>query len=197
MLDWSSILRDLVEGVEWRLRREIPTTEDTVRYYFYLRLIKSGIKPGSMILERPHPHRQMEHKQIDLSVVQPDGIWDFEIKYHRPIPSGHNRPRTQLRGQIVSDLYRLALSDGRQRHFVYVADPEMAAHWKRQEKQLVSARRSRPMILTLRWLSEQPPTLRRAVKKGIGFLPNHIQPSVWVEASYSGKEIESWLMGVR
>jgi len=79
-----------------------------------------------MILGRSYP--ALERKVIDLSVATPEGLCDFEVKYHRPIPSERNRPFTRLRGQVVSDLYRLALSDGEQRYLLYLADWEMAAH---------------------------------------------------------------------
>jgi hypothetical protein len=193
---WSSLLRELGEGLDNRIMREIPTTEDTVRYYFFLRLMEAGIQSESMILERPHPNPQLTQKEIDLSVIHPEGMWDFEVKYHRPIPSGHNRPFTQLRGQVVSDLYKLALSDGKQRYLLYITDPEMAAHWERQMGMLIQATRAQPVRLTNEWLVGQPRTLRNAVKSGLGFLPENVEPIIWVEASWKESNLIIWLLGV-
>lgn len=124
-----------------------------------------------MILERSHPHHQLSQKEIDLSVTHPDGMLDFEIKYHRPVPSGRNRPFTQLRGQVVSDLYKLAVSDGLHRYLLYVADPQMAAHWERQMEALVRADRMSPMRLAREWLTQQAKTLKKTVRGGLGFFP--------------------------
>lgn len=190
------ILKDFGQAVERRLAQEIQTTEDAVRYYFFLRLLKEGIHPEKMIFERSHPHHQLSQKEIDLSVIHPDGMLDFEIKYHRPIPSGRNRPFTQLRGQVVSDLYKLALSDGQQRYLLYVADPQMVAHWERQMKALVRADRMSPMRLTREWLTQQAKTLKETVRGGLGFFPEDITPSVWVESSWAGALSKYWLFRV-
>ena len=109
MSDWQHILADLVEGLADCIDHGIQTTEDTVRYYFLLQLIRSGITPEQMILERLHPNPALDGKEIVFSVVQPDGVWDFEVKYHRPIPSGRNRLRTQPRGHITSNMRPLTM----------------------------------------------------------------------------------------
>jgi hypothetical protein len=192
---WPRLLEDFGREVERRLAREIATTEDTIRYYFYLRLMAAGIQPEAMILERPHPDSRLRKKEIDLSVVSPEGVWDFEVKYHRPIPSGRNRPFTQMRGQVVSDLFKLALSDGQQRYLLYLADPEITAHWERQMETLMQANRVSPMLLTREWLAGQPKTLKSTVRGGIGFLPEDVVPSVWVQASWSGSHLMIWLFG--
>jgi len=184
------------QQLEHRLTQEIPTTEDTVRYYFFLELLQTGIQLESMILERPHPHPRFKQKEIDLSVIRPEGMWNFEVKYHRPIPSGRNRPFTQLRGQVVSDLYKLALSDGQQRYLLYVADPEMAAHWERQMEMLMQATRTSPVHLSSEWLAKQPKTLKSKVRSGLGFPPENIEPVVWVGSVWLGTYLKIWLFEI-
>ncbi|MFC2031433.1 hypothetical protein ACFLWA_12000, partial [Chloroflexota bacterium] len=194
LLNWPEILAELVQSLDRRLGRNVLTTEDTVRYYFFLRLVEAGIKPGTMILERPHP--RLERKQIDLTVVHPGGSWDFELKYHRPIPSGRNRPSTQLRGQIVSDLYKLALGDGKRKYLLYVADPKMAANWQRHARAMVSSSRPSTIQIDWNWLSQQPKTLQASVNAGIGFLPENVTCSVKTEASCDGRHLKGWLYEV-
>jgi hypothetical protein len=92
MFDWPQLLDELAESIDQRLAQGIITTEDTIRYYFLLRLGEHGIQPESTVLERPHA--RLPGKEIDLSVFFAQEKWDFEVKYHRPIPSGRNRPLT-------------------------------------------------------------------------------------------------------
>jgi len=194
--DWSDILKDLTRSLEERLERDIITTEDTVRYYFFLRLLEAGIQHDAMILERPHPHARLQQKRIDLSVTWPGGMWDLEVKYHRPIPSGRNRPRTQLRGQVVSDIYKLALSDGTHRYMLYLADPRMAAHWERHMEMLTPSSRTQPARLSWEWFSEQPKTLQETVKAGVGFSPESLVVRVWIVASCTRSLLRSWLFEI-
>jgi len=194
---WPQLLQRFGQEMERRLAQEMPTAEDTVRCAFYLELIAVGIRAEAMILERPHPHPQLQQKEIDLSVIRPGGMWDFEVKYHRPIHSGRNRPLTQLRGQVVSDFYKLALSDGQQRYLLYVADLEMAAHWERQMEMLMQATRTSPARLTSEWLAKQPKTLKSTVRSGLGFLPEQVEPNAWVEATWSGSKVTVQLFGIK
>ena len=196
MPDWPQILRNLVSSITYRLSHDIHTTEDTVRYYFFLQLVDSGVSPDQMILERPHPHPAMQQKEIDLSVIQPDGIWDFEIKYHRPIPSGRNRPRTQLRGQLVSDFYKLAMSDSTHSYVLYIADPKMAAHWETAMPELRSQGQNPPPSLTSGWLAAQPITLRNEINRNIGTIPEGLVVQVATTAVHKTHEISAWLYEV-
>jgi len=194
MLDWPHILSTLVQNIEQRLSQDIQTTKDTVRYYFFLHLIASGIEPEQMILERSHP--EMQQKQIDLSVIRPEGIWDFELKYHRPIPSGHNRPRTQLRGQVFSDLYKLALSDNQRGYMLYLADPLMAAHWKRYVAEFSTYSGDTQISLTPEWLRMQPVTLRRVIQSGLGSTPQDVVVEAQAVATEETQDLSAWLYRV-
>jgi len=194
MLDWPHILTTLVQNIEQRLAQDIQTTEDTVRYYFFLHLITSGIEPQHMILERSHP--EIEQKQIDLSVIRPEGVWDFEVKYHRPIPSGRNRPRTQLRGQVFSDLYKLALSDNQRGYMLYLADPMMATHWKRYVAEFSTYSGDTQISLTPEWLRMQPVTLRRVIRNGLGSTPQDVVVDAQAVAAEETHDLSAWLYRV-
>ena len=194
MLDWPHILTTLVQNIEQRLAQDIQTTEDTVRYCFFLLLIASGIEPQHMILERSHP--EIEQKQIDLSVIRPEGVWDFEVKYHRPIPSGRNRPRTQLRGQVFSDLYKLALSDNQRGYMLYLADPMMATHWKRYVAEFSTYSGDTQISLTPEWLRMQPVTLRRVIRNGLGSTPQDVVVDAQAVAAEETHDLSAWLYRV-
>ena len=96
----------------------------------------------------------------------------------------------------MSDLYKLALSDGQQRYLLYVADPKMAAHCERQMETIVQTTSDQPACLASRWLGKQPKTLKSTVRGGLGFLPESLEPIVWVEASWVGASLTIWLLGV-
>ncbi len=191
MLDWSAILKNLANSIEQRLNRSIQTTEDTVRYYFFLELLGAGISPEQMVLERSHPHPALRGKEIDLTIIRPDGFWDFELKYHRPIPSGHTRPLTQLRGQLISDLFKLAMSDSQRGYLLYLADPQMAAHW---ENAMPPSTRGAnvPILLTPNWLQAQSSTIRTVIQKNIATVPNDLVVCAQVRACRVRK-ISAWL----
>lgn len=107
---WSWILNSYGPKIDHRLAAGVVTTEDKIRYYFFLELLAVGLQPEQMVLERPHPHPPLHGKEIDLSVLL-SPTWDFEVTYHRPNPGGRNLPLAQLPGEIMADLYKLALSD--------------------------------------------------------------------------------------
>jgi hypothetical protein len=78
-LDWSGIVMAFGEKIKRRLNATVPTSEDMIRYYFFLELLAAGIQPAAIALERPHPHRSLKDKEIDLSIYTDGGIWDFEM----------------------------------------------------------------------------------------------------------------------
>ena len=148
----------------------------------------SGVVPLRDVAVHLHPRDNVAIAKADLqadtALAQEESVSPLVLR--QPIPSGHNRPFTQLRGQVVSDLYKLALSDGQQRYLLYVADPEMATHWERQVATLIQATHAQPVRLTNEWLTKQAKTLRNTVRSGLGFLPEAVEPSVWVEGRWTG-----------
>jgi len=66
-------------------------------------------------------------KRIDI-VVRPSAA-GIEIKYHRPIPSGHNRPMTQQYGALLADAQKLAADESlNERYLVLLTDREGLNH---------------------------------------------------------------------
>ncbi len=61
------------------------------------------LPPGSIVFERPSG----QGRRTDLWVGPEPGI-SIEVKYNRPIPSGKNRPFTQLYGSLLADFNKLA-----------------------------------------------------------------------------------------
>ncbi len=52
----------------------------------------------------------------------------IEVKFHRPIPSGYNRPMTQQYGELLGDCNKLASADAAERLLVLVTDRAGATH---------------------------------------------------------------------
>lgn len=122
-----------------RFSNQIFTTEDSVRYTFFISLLKSFcLKPEDIILEYPHP--VITKAEIDTYIpnyfAKPTAL---EFKYHRRIPSGRNVDRTGFSGALFADIKRLRLvveTSGARAFFVYVCDDEMAGYLRNQRNGL-------------------------------------------------------------
>jgi hypothetical protein len=70
----------------------------------------------------------------------------IEIKYHKPIPSGHNRPMTQQYGALLADARKLA-SDNRlsERYLVLITDRPGYTHVVNRNLLPTSYDRSKPI----------------------------------------------------
>ncbi len=116
-----------------RLQRSVYTTEDSVRYTFFLALLNStSLDPHEIILEYPHP--QMERALIDtyISCLRGKSI-AMEFKYDREIPSGSSVPRPMKAGAIFSDflkLSRFSVDSKMDRLFVYCTDSIMSNYFR-------------------------------------------------------------------
>lgn len=81
-------------------------------------------------LGQPADSIQYEHpsgaSRIDLWVA-PSRL-AIEVKFHRPIRSGHNRPLTQQYGALLADCRKLASADAADRLVVLVTDKAGATH---------------------------------------------------------------------
>lgn len=136
------VFDDFVKLLEERLMNEAFTTEDSVRYTFFLVLIESGYcKHTDIVLEMPHP--AIPKAEVDLFIQAGDNrpATAFEIKYDRPIPSEKNAPRTQKAGAVFKDLFRLARvpkETATQRFFIYLTAQEMAVYFRNPVNNLVS-----------------------------------------------------------
>lgn len=110
------------------------TTEDAVRYTFFIALLRqTDITHHEIILEYPHP--KIKNAKIDTYIERKGLV--IEFKYHRKIPSRRNAPRTARAGDLFNDIYRLTqfpidLNNSKfTRWFVYLTDSEMADYFKR------------------------------------------------------------------
>jgi hypothetical protein len=128
--------------LEERLTAETFTTEDSVRYTFFLALTENGYcKHTDILLEMPHP--SSSKAEVDLFIHAGDSrpSTAFEFKYDRPIPSEKNAPRTQKAGAVFKDLFRLAhvpKETATQRFFIYLTAQEMANYFRNPANHLSS-----------------------------------------------------------
>lgn len=135
-----SILDSFTKLLEERLTNEVFTTEDAVRYTFFLTLIENRYcKHTDILLEMPHP--TIPKGEVDLFIHAGDThpATAFEFKYDRPIPSEKNAPRTQKAGAVFKDLFRLARvpkETATQRFFIYLTAQEMADYFRNPANRL-------------------------------------------------------------
>ena len=195
-ISWPEVLNSFGARIDHRLSAGVVTTEDTIRYYFFLELLAAGLQPEQMVLERPHPHPLLRGKEIDLSVIIPPS-WDLEVKYHRPNPGGRNLPLAQLRGAIMADLYKLALSDAQRRHLLYIAESAVAPHMLRNLDWLLDAGPASPLRVADELLAAQNATLRGTVTARLGFEPHGARFEAWTVTAWTGKMAAAWLFQVQ
>jgi len=123
--EFSILLRE-------RLSKKTYTTEDSVRYTFFVALLKqTNIAPHEIILEYPHP--KITGAEVDTYIPSRGLILEF--KYDRQIPSGKNSPRPQKAGKLFNDIYRLVRFDvdpNSTHWFIYLTDSEMAAYLRNE-----------------------------------------------------------------
>jgi hypothetical protein len=119
--------------IHTRLSTSIHTTEDSIRYTFFVALLNhTNLKPHDIVLEYPHPTISGESDTFIPSLNgQPVVI---EFKYDRDIPSGSSVPKTQNAGELFADIYRLskftALPEP-ERFLVYCTDQIMAQYFRK------------------------------------------------------------------
>ncbi len=129
----------MVALLDERLSNEVFTSEDAVRYtFFYAAVTTAGYVPRDILLEVPHP--SINGAEIDTVIAsggQPKTALEF--KYSRTIPSGKNKPRTQVAGAVLADIFRLARiprSWASHKYMVYLTDSEMAAYFQNPSNRL-------------------------------------------------------------
>ncbi len=125
------VIAEFSKLLDVRLKQDVYTTEDSIRYTFFAALLEVGdIRPDQVILEYAHP--AIQRARIDTWITSLDGeAVAIEFKYHREIPSGKNSPRPMKAGQLFHDLKRLTLiehSAPARSLLVFVTDEEMAAY---------------------------------------------------------------------
>ena len=105
-----------------RARDHLPNTEAAVRDL----LAQCVRDTEGLSLAEVEVEASSGQKRIDI-VVHPLAA-GFEIKYHRPIPSGASRPMTQQYGALLADARKLADADLSERHLVLVTDRAGLTH---------------------------------------------------------------------
>lgn len=156
--------------LEERLRTEVFTTEDSLRYTFFLALTTIGYcQHFEIVLEEPHP--MIPGAEIDLRIGQNKERLStaFEFKFDRPIPSGLNLPKTQKAGAVFKDLFRLAqipLRTAPMRYFIYFTTAEMAGYFQNRANRLsdfYNLSKGDCFPIPSEFVTAQAPTFQRVV----------------------------------
>lgn len=128
--------------VEERLKPGIFSTEDSIRYTFFLALIQSGYCHHIEVeLEKSHP--TIKGAEIDLLVRKNIDRPSFacEFKYDRINPSLQISARTQSAGALFKDMFRLAhipkeIADSL--YVIYLTDIEMARYYRNPKNRMAN-----------------------------------------------------------
>jgi hypothetical protein len=103
-----------------------PASEHAVHFCLALGFQAAyDLPPGSVVFERPTGER----KRIDLWFAPPLNL-SIEVKFSRPMPSGQNRPFTQIYGSFLADLNKVLIAPSAHRMVVLVADVQTLNHMK-------------------------------------------------------------------
>ncbi len=116
----------------------------------------------------------------------PSGIYDLlipeqqivlELKYHRPIPSGHNRPMTAQFGDLLLDMRKLAAVMDSRRFLVLLTDDAGSTYLR--NRGLLPVRLPTPKRISDTEIRALPATARRhAISQGSEWIPIEVQ-RVW------------------
>jgi hypothetical protein len=154
-----------------RFNTGVSTTEDSIRYTFFLALLDSNFcQHSEIVLEESHP--AIPKAQIDLLIQAAPGRLStaFEFKYDRAIPSGRNQPRTQKAGAVFKDLFRLARIPAKlaqERYFIYVTGSEMRGYFQNPRNRFAEffdLGTNQRFTITNEFIASQAQTFRRLVK---------------------------------
>lgn len=137
----KEVLEEFSSLLEIRLHNNVYTTEDSVRYTFFIALLKkANIAPHEVILECPHP--KISRAEIDTyvpSTAERAGLV-VELKYDRQLPSGRNQKRTENAGKLFNEIFRLTQFDTDPNAtllVIYFTDKEMANYLRNPTNGLV------------------------------------------------------------
>ncbi|MCH8146758.1 MAG: hypothetical protein IH987_02030 [Planctomycetes bacterium] len=197
-LEWREPFAEFARELRIRLAADTHTTEDTIRYYFWNALVKSGADAHTLVPEMPHPNPAMKGKEVDLRLdAKPFGPAWLEVKYNRGLPSKRNLPRTQVYGALLTDFFKLALiEDGDPKLVLYVSTPEMVRHLKNNAGGLLEST-DRPFVLSPEDFDDLPASARNTVLKKVVFEDAPPQIAATVLAQESIADHEAFLFEVR
>jgi hypothetical protein len=120
-----------VQLLHKRLRANVFTTEDSVRYTFFAALLRCGVEQEQVVLEARHPSIPGALLDVLIYNASQDPIAEaaMEFKYDRAIPGGGTLPRTQKSGKAFAELARLLRwPNPIARFFIYVTGRELYGH---------------------------------------------------------------------
>ncbi len=161
----KSIFTDFAGLLETRLRRDVPTTEDSVRYTLFASLLRNQVEPHSIVLEYSHP--EIRRARIDTWLTDFQGrAVAIEFKYDRDPPGGKNPPTTQKAGALFADLRRLHLVSGcAAAYLVYLTTKPMDVYLSspaRGHRKLYELPPGESLAIGPRYFADKPATFRRA-----------------------------------
>ncbi len=119
----SDPAREVLRLLAKQLKKHLPSSEAGVREVLAQAAREAfSLRAGAVEVEAP-----WGRKRLDVRVHQPAIV--FELKYHRPIASGRNRPMTAQYGQLLADVRKLAtVDDGSDRILVLLTDQAGITH---------------------------------------------------------------------
>jgi hypothetical protein len=131
-MNFETVFKYFGSALNERLERNVPTTEDSVRYtFFYAILQENSVSHTDIVLEYPHP--ALSGAEID-TLIGLNTAWAtaLEFKFDRGNPGGTNQNRTQRAAAVLNDIFRLARVPSNiaaRKFFIYVTDIEMASYF--------------------------------------------------------------------
>ena len=115
------------------------TTEDAIRYLFFLSVMRTlYVSSNEILLESEHPADSK--KQVDMVVVRSETRPElvFEFKFHRYTGSMMGLPNNA--GQLFKDVFRLAMYKNRKESSgcfaIYVTDSKMVNYFRNPRNKL-------------------------------------------------------------
>ena len=166
----NTIFEDFANLLESRLRVQVPTTEDSVRYTLFASMLNHQVQPNSVILEYPHP--AIPRAQIDTWVSDYcENNIAIEFKYDRKTPGGKNQPKTQKAGSVFQDLYRLQCANKETNavcYFIYLTDAEMHVYFKNPEnchQELYELPQHASLRIDKNYFLDKPQTFKNRLKE--------------------------------
>jgi hypothetical protein len=129
-----------------------PESEHAVHFCLALGIQAAlGLPLGSIVFER-----RLGSKRIDLWIAPYDMA--IEVKFRRPIPSGRNLPATQLFGDLLADLNKVAYADAQSRLVVFVSDKGGVTYLRDTAHGLLPLRRLETKSITPAHIQRLPKT---------------------------------------
>ena len=166
----NAIFEDFAKLLESRLRNQVLTTEDSVRYTLFASMLNHNVEPNSVILEYPHP--EIPKAQIDTWISDYcENSIAIESKYDRETPGGKNQPKTQKAGSVFQDLFRLQLANKKANavcYFIYLTDVEMHVYFKNPEnshQELYELPQHTILRMDKKYFSDKPKTFMSKLKE--------------------------------